>query len=145
MKQLFIALTITASSLFNTAKANDPVTPTVLESFRNTYTHAQDVHWSEIGSGYKASFKIDGVYATAYYMSDGNWIGTTKNIRSTELAPKLRNNLRKELNQAWISDLYVMSTNDGNVYFATVESADNKKVFKSENNHKWEHYKSIKK
>ncbi|HYH14541.1 MAG TPA: hypothetical protein VD794_04950 [Flavisolibacter sp.] len=145
MKHLFIALTISAASFFNTAKAKDPVTPPVLESFRSTYTHAQEVHWSEIGTGFKATFKLDGEYATAYYLSDGNWIGTTKNISTSELSPKLRANLKRELKEAWVSDLYVMSTNEGEVYFATVESADNKKVLKSNNGRKWDHYKSIKK
>jgi len=143
MKHLFFALTITAASIFNTAKASDDVTPPVLESFRNTYVHAKEVQWTTIGSGYKASFKLNNIYVTAYYTSDGSWIGTTRNIRATELSPSLRNNLRKELKNAWISDLYVLDTNEGDVYFATIESADAKKVLKSNNGRKWDHYKSL--
>lgn len=145
MKHLFIALTISAATFFNTAKANDPITPSVLESFRNTYVHAKEVYWTVIGTGFKASFKLNGEYAAAYYLSDGNWIGTTKNISATKLSPKLRANLKEELKQAWISDLFVMSTNEGDIYFATVESANDKKVFKSNYGHKWDHYKSVKK
>ena len=143
MKHLFIALTISAASFFTTAKANTDVTPPVLESFRSTYIHAKEVHWSEINNGFKATFKSEGKYATAYYTVDGTWIGTTRNISASELSPKLRNNLRKELKRAWISDLYVLSTNDGEVYFAVVESADDKKVLKSNNGRKWDHYKSV--
>lgn len=143
MKHLFIALTISAASLFNTAKANPEVTPRVLEAFRSTYVHAKEVHWSEIDNGFKASFKSEGKYITAYYTFDGSWIGTTRNIAASELSPKLRGNLRKELKHAWISDLYVLNTDDGNVYFATVESADAKVVLKSNNGRKWDHYKSL--
>lgn len=102
MKHLFISLTIAAASLFNTANANDDVTPPVLESFRSTYTytHAKEVFWTTIGAGYKAFFKLDGKYATAYYTSDGRWIGTTRHISAAELSPKLRANLCKELKRA---------------------------------------------
>jgi len=145
MKHLFIALTITAASLFTTAKASDDVTPPVLESFRSTYIHAKEVFWSEIGSGFKASFKLDGKYATAYYTSDGSWIGTTRYISVAELSAKLRSSLKKELKQAWVSDLYVLNTTEGDVYFVTIESADAKKVLKSNDGRKWEHYKSLEK
>jgi hypothetical protein len=143
MKHLIVALTISAASFFTTAKANSNVTPPVLESFRNTYIHAKEVNWSETDNGFKATFKSDGKYVTAYYVYDGTWIGTTRNIAASELSTKLRNNLRRELKRAWISDLYVLSTNDGEVYFAVVESANDKKVLKSNNGRKWDHYKSV--
>ena len=145
MKHLFIALTISAASLFNTAKANSPITPSVLESFRSTYLHARDVYWTEVGSHYKIAFKLDGKPITANYTAEGNWIGTTRNISSAELPAKLCANLNKELKRAWISDLFVLSNAEGETYFATVETADTKHVIKSDNGRKWEHYKTIEK
>lgn len=145
MKHLLLTLTISAASVFHAAKANEPITPTVLASFRSTYKQAQEVHWTDIGNTYKASFTLDGKYATAYYATDGNWIGTSRNISVSELSPKYRSNLRKELKKAWVSDLIVLSTNEGDVYFATIETADVKKVVKSEIGHRWSEYRTFEK
>jgi hypothetical protein len=145
MKHLLLTLTISAASVFNAAKANEPITPTVLASFRTSYAQAQEVHWADMGNTYRASFKLDGKYATAYYAADGNWLGTSRNISVTELLPKTRGYLRKEMKRAWVSDLIVLSTNEGDVYFATLESADTKKVVKSDNGRKWSEYQTFEK
>lgn len=145
MKHLFLALTVTVASIFQTAKASEPITPTVLASFKSTYASAQEVNWTVVDNTYKAFFKLDGKYATAYYAPDGSWIGTSRSIPVTELSSKLKFNLRKELKRAWISDLIILSTNEGDVYFATIESADAKKIVKSENGRKWSDYQTFEK
>jgi maleate cis-trans isomerase len=145
MKHLFIALTIAAASLITTAKASSPITPTVLESFRSTYGHAKDVYWTEIGNTYKIAFKLDGKSIVAYYTNEGVWIGTTRNISAAELSPKLRANLSKEMKTGYISDLFILSNPEGETYFATIETADTKKVVKSNNGRKWDFYKRIEK
>jgi hypothetical protein len=146
MKHLFIALTIAAASVFNTVNASDPVTPPVLESFRNSYSDAKEIKWKDIGNVYKVSFKMDGKYADAYYMVDGSWIGTARNIKTSELPYKQRASLRRELKKGgFLSDLFILSGSDGNIYFATIETPDAKKVFKSNSGRKWSLYKNIEK
>jgi hypothetical protein len=145
MKHLLLTLTISAASLFNAAKANSPITPSVMKSFRTAYGQAKEVQWTSMGNTYRASFKIDEKFVNAYYAADGNWIGTSRYISATELAPKVRTNLRKELKGAWISDLLVLSTNEGDVYFATIENADFKKVVKSDYGRKWTDYRKFEK
>jgi hypothetical protein len=145
MKRLFIALAIAAASSFSTVSANPHVTSPVLEAFRSTYLHAKDVHWTELRNTYKVSFLLDGQYVSAFYKADGHLVGTVRNISVTELSLRLKTNLRKEMNNAWITDLFVLNTNDEDVYFATVESADQKTIFKSRNGRKWEIYESLRK
>jgi hypothetical protein len=145
MKHLFIALTISAASFFTPAKANTPITPTALESFRSTYVNAKDVYWTEVGSNYKVSFKLNGKPTTAFYTASGNWIGTTRNMSPLELSPKLDASLKKKLKAGYISDLFVVANEDGETYFVTITTPDVTKVYKSEHGMKWEFFRSIEK
>ena len=145
MKRLFIALAIAAASSFSAASAKPHVTPSVLEAFRNTYLNAKDVHWTEMRNTYKVSFLLDGQFVSAYYRADGQLVGTVRNVTLTELSPRLKANLRKELKNAWIADLFVLNSENGSVYFATVETADLKTIFKSKNGRKWEIYERARK
>ncbi len=145
MKRLFIALAIAVASSFSAASANPHITPSVLEAFRSTYLNAKDVHWTELRNTYKVSFQLDGQYVSAFYKADGHLVGTVRNISIMELSPRLKAKLRSEMKNAWLTDLFVLNTNDEEVYYATVESADQKTIYKTKNGRKWEIYESLRK
>ena len=142
MKRFIITLTIAAASLFNQANATDLVaTPQAIASFQSVYGKATEVSWTNMGSMYKVSFFLDGEAATAFYNPDGSLVAVTRNLSSLELPQQLRANLMDELDNSWISELFVMSTTEGDVYFATLQNADKKVVLTSTNHKKWSVYK----
>lgn len=143
MKRLFIILTIASASLLNHANAADKVASAqVLASFQSVYSKATEVSWTNMGSMYKVSFFLDGKSATAFYQPDGSLVAVTRNVSSLELPASLKANLMNELDNGWISDLFVMSTTEGDIYYATLQNASNKVVLKSSNHKKWSVFQS---
>ena len=144
MKQFFFTLLIGAASIFNSAKASENIDlPEVLASFQSTYSNAADVSWTTMGELYKVSFVLDGKGAAAYYNPDGSLVAVTQNLSSLELPKELKASLKKELNEGYISDLFMMSSNAGITYYVTVENADTKLVMKSSNGKKWSVFQKV--
>ncbi|HYH14542.1 MAG TPA: hypothetical protein VD794_04955 [Flavisolibacter sp.] len=138
MKHLLIAFVIAATSILNPANASDKSTsPEALASFQSTYSNATDVSWVNIGELYKVTFTLDGKAATAFYNTTGSLVAVTKNLSSMELPSALKASLKKEMKDGYISDLFMMSSEQGLVYYVTFENADTKLVMKSTNGKKW--------
>ena len=144
MRHFIITLAIASASIFNSSYAADGPTPRqALASFRSTYSNATDIAWSSVNDHYQASFLLNGRLALALYSADGTPIAESKKISSLELPAKLRMNLKKELKQGWISDLFVVTTDGTSEYFAAIEDADTKVVLKSVSGTKWTSYQRI--
>ena len=144
MKQFFITLLIATASIFNSAKAaDDNALPEVLASFQSTYSNATDVSWTTMGELYKVSFVLEGKAAAAFYNTDGSMVAVTQNVSSLELPKELKASLKKELNDGYISDLFMMSSSVGITYYVTVENADTKLVMKSSNGKKWSVFQKV--
>lgn len=144
MKPLFILLA-TLTSLFSQAETPTDVTATVLRSFESTFKGAKEVDWSVTTSYVKAQFALDGQYINAFYNHDGNLIALTRNVTANQLPVMLQANLKKEIGNFWISDLFEVSNDEGTSYYVTLEDADCKTVLKSTDNKSWVTYKKSRK
>ncbi|MCW3075262.1 MAG: hypothetical protein JWP69_2331 [Flaviaesturariibacter sp.] len=141
MKTLFISLSLLASSIFsNAAHINTTISPSALTSFEASFTKAKEIAWQDMGTMYKVNFLLDGISATAFYQPDGKLIGFTKKLSTLSLPSSLKKALQKELKNKWITDLVVLTNEEGTSYFVNLEDADNKMVLKSVNNKKWAFY-----
>jgi hypothetical protein len=80
----------------------------------------------------------------AYYTADGEMIGVSKNLLSTELPIGLQVDLKRDYADYWISDLFEFATENNSNYFITVENADQKITLQS-NGNEWIVYKKAKK
>jgi hypothetical protein len=136
MKQILITLSVVISSFF--AQATDKiVSPSIETTFENRFSAATNTFWTEVNGLYKAAFVLDGRAMSAFFNGEAELIAVTKNISTAELPEGLRSQLQKELSNAWISELFVMSTNEGDQYYVNLEGAHSRKILKSENNKKW--------
>jgi len=146
MKKLMIGLVLGAFIITNTAFANNSnnVNDKVQTSFKQEFATAQNVVFSKTNNYIKAAFTLNNQVMEAYYTADGEMIGVSKNLLSTELPIGLQVDLKRDYADYWISDLFEFATNSNSSYFITVENADQKITLQSSGN-EWVVYKKAKK
>jgi len=131
----------------SSAFANDKeeVNARIVKSFQKEFAGAQDVQWVTTKEFVKATFTLNEQVVYAYYSSDGNLLGVTRNIVSGQLPMNLLTDLKKNYNNYWITDLFEMATNNENTYYITLEDSDHKLVLKSNGTNGWEVFKKERK
>ena len=142
MKKLIIAAAMFVS--LSAFAGEEKVSEKVLNAFKTEFARAEEVEWTIGQDYYKAAFGMNGQRVFAFYNTDGELMGLTRNINSSQLPVKLQTNLKKNYNSYWISDLFEVSNNDGTSYYVTLENGDNKVVLKSAGND-WTTYKNDRK
>jgi len=143
MKKLIIA---TAMFISLSAFANEEkVSSRVLYAFQTEFTTATEVEWKASSDYYVASFSMNGQRVNAYYNTDGNLMGITRNITSAQLPVALQNSMKKNYSGYWISNLFEVANNEGTSYYVTLESGSKKIVLQSSNGSDWSTYKKDRK
>src|SRR5258706_16044502 len=105
MKKLIVAAAMIVS-LSAFAKEERKVSPKVLNAFNTEFTTAQEVEWTVSSDYYRADFDMNGQKVSAFYNEDGDLMGITRNISSTQLPVSLQNSLKKNYSNYWISNLF---------------------------------------
>jgi hypothetical protein len=67
----------------------------------------------------------------------GELIAVTRNLASTQLPKQLQASLKRELQGRWITELFVVSIEGENTYYATLQNADGAMMLKSAGAKKW--------
>ncbi|HZF66385.1 MAG TPA: hypothetical protein VEY32_06115 [Flavisolibacter sp.] len=140
MKLLLIFLTVLSSFTTKSSLANDgPVNNAVLQVFQNSFAGAKEVYWTVGRDYYKADFQLNGQYVSAFISREEKLVAITKHISSTQLPFVLQAELKKSHANAWISELFEISNEEGIAYYVTLETADSQTVLKSSGNY-WNLY-----
>lgn len=126
---LALMLMIGITSTF--AKNYEGVNQRVISSFQREFTNAKDVKWESSKEFAKATFSLNGQIMFAYYSEEGQLLAMTRNIQSSQLPINLLNNLKKDYNSFWITDLFEMASGNETAYYVTLESSDSMVVLKS--------------
>lgn len=138
MKRFFIIATLIGSSFFTSSYANETkATPAAVQSFQNGFSGAVEVGWEQVGILFKASFVLDGQHQAAFYNSDGELVAVTQNVAASTLPKGLRASLKQALGSRWVSNLFVVSVDGDDTYYATIENADTTVMLKSAGAKKW--------
>ena len=144
MKKFLLMLAILVSTV--SAFASDKIVdPKVLESFNSDFSAAKEVNWSRGENFFKAEFVFNGQHVNAFYNTDGDLLGLTRNISSTDLPLNLQNALKKSYADFWISDLFEVTKSDSTGYYITLENADSVIILKATPEDDWSVYKKVKK
>jgi hypothetical protein len=144
MKKIILMLAVVISSLSAFAGGDEGVSQKVQEAFKNDFTTAKNVEWSEGSNYFRAAFLFNEKHVFAFYSTEGELLGITRYISPDGLPISLQANLKNNYEGYWISDLFEMSKNDATSYYITVENADVKIMLKSAGG-KWEVFKTEKK
>ncbi len=143
MKKMILTLVIAVTTLSAFAK-DENVNKKVLDAFKTEFSTAKEVEWSVGTDYYKATFNYNGKYVFAFYNEDGELLGLTRYLSPSDLPLLLQNNLKKNYEGYWVSDLFEASKDDATNYYITLENADTKIILKSGENG-WDTYSKIKK
>ncbi len=142
---LALLLSISITSIFANP-GNDVVKNyKAANAFKKEFTQAQDVKWEESRDFSKATFKLNDQVMVAYYSSTGEFLGVTRNITTSQLPLNLLNDVKKNHSEAWITDLFEITTNAETSYYITLEDADQTLVLKSSGAYGWSTFKKEKK
>ncbi|HEX6429080.1 MAG TPA: hypothetical protein VF008_15395 [Niastella sp.] len=124
------------SSAFANGKGE--VNDKIIKTFQKEFAGAQNVQWVTTKEFVKATFTLNEQVVYAYYSTDGNLLGVTRNILSGQLPINLLTDLKKNYNNYWVTDLFEMATKGENMYYLTLENSDHKLVLKSNGTTGWE-------
>jgi hypothetical protein len=136
MKQIIIAISFMLSSLFGNT-TDRIVTENITAAFSSQFATATTPTWTQVKNLYKASFTLEGRAVSAFYNQEGDLVAVTKHISIDELPQATAEALKSELNEGWISELFVMSTDEGDSYYAKIESAGTATVLHTFKGKKW--------
>jgi hypothetical protein len=153
MKKVILAAVLSSVLLVNAAFANkndnanknENVSYKVEAAFKQEFAQAKDVSWQKTDNYYKAVFKMNNELVNAYFTPEGEMLGITHNMLSTQLPINLQTSLRKEYDGYWITELFEFSRQDANGYFITIENADRVLILQSTDGSTWSTYDKIKK
>lgn len=140
---MILTLVIAVTTLSAFAK-DENVNQKVLDAFKTEFSTAKEVEWSVGADFYKATFNYNGKYVFAFYNEEGELLGLTRYLSPSDLPLALQNNLKKNYEGYWVSDLFEASKDDATNYYITLENADTKIVLKSTEN-SWNTFSKIKK
>jgi hypothetical protein len=139
---LAMMLTLTTTWAFTGEKS---INQTALTAFKTDFAGATDAAWYADNDCYKVTFTLNDQKLFAFYSIDGEFMAATRYMSSAQLPLLLQNSLRKFYRNAWVSDLYEVSTKSSTNYYVTLENADTKTVLKSVNGRNWSVYQKNKK
>ena len=147
MKKLITAAVLASVLLVNSAFANKPNTTDypVENTFKKEFSQAKEVSWQKAENFYKAYFKLNDEYMTAYFSIEGEFLGVVHNILSTQLPISLQASLKKSYEGYWISDLFELAKPGSSSYYLTIQNADQTITLESTNSSNWSVYSKTKK
>jgi hypothetical protein len=147
MKKVIVGLVLGAVLLVNSAFArkSETVNEKVQSAFKQEFVQAKEVNWVRTNTYFKAVFKMNDDVLTAFYTEDGEMMGVTRNLLSTELPINLQTSLKKEYNGYWVTDLFEFARPDASGYFITIENADQSITLQSSDGSNWSTYRKVKK
>src|SRR5664279_4742234 len=100
MKKIIIALTISAALLSSAATYAAVTNPdiTVKQAFAKEFSKVKDVEWSTIGKEgvYSAKFSFNNENIQAFFTEDGEFLGTTREITTSQLPVIVTSELQKQ-------------------------------------------------
>jgi|SRR6476620_1117133 len=145
MKKLMIAVALLVSLGAFAGKEKEKVNEKVLKAFNSEFTNVHEVEWTASADYFKASFALNGQMVSAFFNTDGELMGMTRNIPSSQLPVTLQTSLKRNYGSFWISNLFEVSNSNGTSYYITLENGDNKVILKSSGNSDWATYKKDRK
>ncbi len=119
----------------------EAVNKSALEAFKNDYSCATDAVWTVGSNYYKVSFTLDEKKLFAFYNTEGEFMGVSRNIFSSELPGYLQKRLKKSYSNFWISELFEVATPETTGYYITMENADSKVILRSLDGSNWSVFK----
>ena len=133
MKKILIAAAVLITSTFTafTANAGDKVNAKVLSTFQKEFSQATDVKWTITDDVVKANFSYLGTRAEAFFTTEGELMGTARNVLYNQLPIAITRELDKKYASATIYDIIEYSVGGETKYSMTIELVSKKLTVKA--------------
>jgi len=145
-KQLLIislAVFVTISSAF--AGSNDGENDRAVKSFKKEFAEATNVKWDSKKDLQTATFQLNGRVMFAYYSNEGELLGVSRNLSTTQLPLRLSVSWKHKYSNYWVSDLFELASDNESSYYITVENAETTIVLRAIGAGNWEVFRKVKK
>jgi hypothetical protein len=140
-----VVLTLVMVTTTFASNIEENVNAKALSTFSQKFADAKEVSWYKAENYYKATFKMNDQFLTAFIADNGEWMGVSRNLLSYQLPINLQSELKKDYSQYWITELFEFATSDETIYYAIVENGDQKVTLKTNGTSDWSVFKKTKK
>lgn len=145
MKKSIVVFAVAMLGLAGSAFAGnvDPGVPTqVSAQFGQQFAKATEVQWETGRDFYKATFEDWGRTLFAFYAGNGDLMGVATNLSAAGLPQRLKDQLHRQYNGYWITDLFGYHNDNEHGLVLTLENADRVVILKSVSDGGWRVYRS---
>ena len=149
MKKRILLLSIALISFTAFSFAADvpaSISKNIVSSFNKQFSNARDIQCENQPNFVRAQFTINDMVLYAYFNKTGDLIAVTRFISSNQLPLILLSSLKNQYTAGfWISDLFEIESEAGTSYYATLQSADQTIILKSDGISGWTVFQKEKK
>lgn len=129
-KVMYLALLLTG--LATRAATPPDVTEQVLKAFKETFTDASNVIWTEEDKNFKATFVVSEIRVRAIYDKNGNLLQTVRYYEEKNLPPNIVASIKKRYAGKSIFGVTEISSETELSYHVTLKDEKNWYVVKSD-------------
>ena len=141
MKKIILSTAIMLA-LFSAAFANypDKATDRATASFHKDFISVSALRSEVINNHVRVTFQENNETRFAYYDFQGNLIGVVQHILTSDLPNDLQKDIRKHYSNYWVTELFHVSTEEGEYYYLQLTNADEIIVLSSDGSYGWHRY-----
>jgi hypothetical protein len=145
MKKLILSLAVVLA-LFSTAfaKIPDGAKDRAAAAFHKDFYKASELNWTVVNNHVRVTFTLDNETMFAYYDFQGNMIGLVHHIVSSKLPENLKKELQKHYSNYWVTELFKVTTEEGENYYIQLTNADETIVLNTQDGYGWHRFMSKK-
>jgi predicted small lipoprotein YifL/sulfur carrier protein ThiS len=126
MKNLILVIAIAAIFSLQACGQKENVPAKTKASFTQKFPDATKVKWDkEEDNVWETEFKMDGKEYSANFDSEGKWMETEYEIKTSELPPAVKTTIDNEFKDYDIEEVEVSETPDGKVFELQMEVDEN--------------------
>jgi hypothetical protein len=121
MKKILLALLMIGGLSSFSLPVPVDINEKVLKAFKEAFSDAKDVVWSEVDSYYEVKFKQSEVSARLKYDQEGNVIEAYRYYQEQQLPPYVLSKLKKKFADKKVFGVTEVTKESGLEYFITLE------------------------
>ena len=133
MKLILLSMVLFGTLTSNSSPLPEKKIQPVVRAIKNNFADAQQLNLAKIDNMYSVDFTLYGQYVTAFYSKDGKFLSYKKNIATYNLPVILQAPIRKKYAQYWVADLFEISGKQAVTYYVSLENANTRLTYKSQN------------
>ena len=132
-KKLLILGSVLTLAIYSASAATPPDVPALVQNeLQREFKGASDVKWKATDRFYKASFSVNGQNLQAFFATDGEFIGVSRNITFEQLPLAISTEAFEKSKDNKLTDLFEISSDRGTEYYMSLQNAKGKtNVYKS--------------